>query len=236
MQDSLEAHEEFLEKHQVALERESIAVEMQEWAQDEDGVQFKPSGVGDHEKIEKEEEAADGGLHPLDEPPVIAAPSEMLGPGPLMTDVEDVDELETIFLSLKKSLRMDDLPDLQDLEDVDAEAPPSLFSPDQALSPNMGVVSCSTDDDEDDVEDDDDEDAAREQSRVVPAFALDRPPTLTLALETKPLHSKEASLAYSEDEDLLELQPHSIFGAAAKPRPLIAPSRPSCLIEEIDDF
>lgn len=219
VQDSLEAHEEFLEQHQAALEQESSEVEMQEWEEPEDGEQPEQSDVRYREEAEKEEEED---LQLPREPLVTTAPSETLGPGPLVRDVEDVDELETIFLSLKKSLRVDDLPDLPELE-----APPSLFSTEQALTPNMGVVSCS----------DDDDDSADELSRVVPAFALDREPPFTLAAETKLLHgSKAASLLYPEDEDLLELQPHSIFGAAAKSRPLIAPSRPSSLIEEIDDF
>lgn len=222
VQGSLEAHEEFLEQHRVELEQESSAVERKEWEETEDGEQAEQSGVEDREEVENEEEVED--LQLLEEPITTAAPSETLGPGPLVTDIEDVEELETIFLSLKNSLRVDDLPDLPELE-----TPPSLFATEQAHTPNMGVVSCSSDDD-------DDEDAASNLSRVVPAFALEREPLFTLAPETKSPQSKAASLVYPEDEDLLELQTHSIFGATAKPRPLIAPSRPSCLIEEIDDF
>lgn len=219
VQGSLEAHEEFLEQHRVELEQESSAVKMEEWEEAEDDEQAEQSGVEDQEEVETEEEH----LQLLEEPLVTDAPSQTLGPGPLVTDMEDMDELETIFLSLKNSLRVDDLPDLPELE-----APPSLFSLEQTHTPNMGVVSCSSDDD--------DENAVDNLSRVVPAFALEREPPFTLAPETKPPHSKAASLVYPEDEDLLELQTHSIFGATAKPRPLIAPSRPSCLIEEIDDF
>lgn len=216
MQGSLEAHQEFLEQHQVELEQESSVVEMEEWEEAEDGEQAEQSGV----EAEKEEED----LQLSEEPLVSAAPSETHGPGPLVTDIEDVDELETIFLSLKNSLRVDDLPDLPELE-----APPSLLSPEQAHTPNMGVVSCSSDDD--------DEDAVDSLSRVLPAFALEREPPFTLAPQTKPpQRTKAASLVYPEDEDLLGLHTESIFGATAKPRPLIAPSRPSCLIEEIDDF
>lgn len=221
VQDSLEAHEEFLEQHRVELEQESSAVERKEWEETEDGEQAEQSGVEDREEVENEEKEEH--LQLLEEPIITAAPSETLCPGPLMTDIEDVDELETIFLSLKNSLRVDDLPDLPELE-----TPPCLFSTEQAHTPNMGVVSCSSDDD--------DEDAASNLSRVVPAFALEREPLFTVAPETKSPQSKAASLVYPEDEDLLELQTHSIFGATAKPRPLIASSRPSCLIEEIDDF
>lgn len=216
MQGSLEAHEEFMEGHRVELEQENRAVEMEEWEGAEDGEQAEPSGVEDQEEVENEED-----LQVLEERLATAAPPETLGPGLQVTDMEDVDELETIFLSLKNSLRVDDLPDLPELE-----APPSLFSTEQAHTPNMGVVSCSSDDD----------DAVDNLSQVVPAFALEREPLFTLAPETKPTHGKTASLVYLEDEDLLELQPQSIFGATAKPRPLIAPPRPSCLIEEIDDF
>lgn len=226
MQGSLEAHEEFLERHQAELEQESSAVEMEEWEEAEDGEQADQSGVEDQEEVEHEgEEGEEEEDLPVleDERLVTAAPSETLGPGPLVTDMEDVDDLETIFLSLKNSLRVDDLPDLPELE-----APPSLFSTEQAHTPNMGVVSCSSDDDDDDEVD--------SLSRVVPAFALEREPAFTLAPDTKPLCCKAASRVYPEDEDLLELRPQSIFGATAKARPLIAPSRPSCLIEEIDDL
>lgn len=223
VQGSLEAHEEFLEQHRVELEQESSAVEMEEWEEAEDGKQAEQSGVEDQAEEEENEEED---LQLLEEPLVTVAPAETLGPGPLVTDMEDVDELETIFLSLKNSLRVDDLPDLPELE-----APPSLFSLAEARTPNMGVVSCSSDDD-----DNDDAEAGGNLSRVVPAFALEREPPFTVAPETKSPHGKAASLVYPEDEDLLEMQTHSIFGATAKPRPLIAPSRPSCLIEEIDDF
>lgn len=203
VQGSLEAHEEFLEQHGAGLERESSTVGMEEWEEAEEGEQAEQSGVEDQEELENEDE----------EPLVTAAPSETLGPGPLVTDLEDVDELETIFLSMKSSLRVDDLPDLPELE-----TPPSLFSLEQALTPNMGVVSCSSDDD--------DLESAHSLSRVIPAFALEREPPFTLDPISKPPHSKATLLVYPEDEDLVQLQTASIYGRAAKPRRLI---------EEIDD-
>lgn len=228
MQDSLEAHQEFLEQQQGGLERESSALQTEEWEEAEEE-QSDQSGVEDREEVEVEVEVEEEekDLQQLEEPLVSTAPLETLGPGPLVTHAEDVDELETIFLSLKRSLRVDDLPDLPELE-----APPGLFSPEQALTPNMGVVSCSSDDDED-------EGVADEPSWVVPAFAFDREPPcspVSSAQQRGPPHGKMGSLVYPEDEDPLELQPRSVFGVAAKSRPLIAPSRPSCLIEEIDDF
>lgn len=209
VQGSLEAHEEFLEQHGAVPEQESSAAEMEEREEAEEGEQEEQSGVEDQEEVENEDEEED--LQLWEEPLVTAAPSETLGAGPPVTDVEDVDELETIFLSMDSSLRVDDLPDL--------EAPPSLFALDQAFTANMGVVSCSSDDDDDDTAD--------SLSRVVPAFALEREPPFTLDPEPKPPHSKAASLVYPEDEHLVQLQTRSIYERAAKPRRLI---------EEIDDF
>lgn len=60
------------------------------------------------------------------------------GPGPLVTQLEDEEQLETIHLSMR-SLRISDLPDL---EDVDME---EFSSPQQALTPRVEVVSESTD-------------------------------------------------------------------------------------------
>lgn len=215
MQGSLEAHEEFLRQHEAEVEQESNDVEREEVQEAEEGEQEDQSDVEDQEEVDtedgEEEQEEDPQLLEA-EPLVTMAPSETLGPGPLVTDLEDVDDLETISLSMKSSLCVDDLPDLPELE-----APPSFDALQQPLTSNMGVVSCSSDD----------EDEADSLSRVVPAFAFEREPPFALNPEPKPAHSKASSLVYPEDEDLVQFQTRRIYGRAAEPRRLI---------EEIDDF
>lgn len=227
MQDSLDAHEEFLES-QSTHEQESSAGEMQQSEEAEDTEQPDLSS-GDRVVEDETEEEPDTSFC-LEEEPLVTADSleadvalPARGPGLLVTEVEDAEELETIFLSLKRSLRTDDLPDL---EDIDTEHPPDVFCSHQVLTPNIGVVSGSTDEDE----------PSDYQSEDIPAFGSDEDPLFiqSSCLNPKVVLSKPTSLLYPEDEDALELEPH-IFGAAGKLKPVIAPSRPCCLIEEIDE-
>lgn len=228
VQDSLDAHEEFLES-QSTQEQESSAGEMQESEEAEDTEQPDLSSGDQFVEDETEKEEPDRSLRLEEEPLVTAGSLETdvalpaHGPGPLVTEVEDAEELETIFLTLKGSLRTDDLPDL---EDVDTEHPPDIFCSHQVLTPNIGVVSGSTDEDE----------PSDYQSEDIPAFGSDEDPLFIQSgcLKPKVVLSKPTSLLYPEDKDALELEPH-IFGAAGKLKPVIAPSRPCCLIEEIDE-
>lgn len=59
-------------------------------------------------------------------------------PGPLVTELEDPEQLETIHSPFQQSLHIDDLPDL---EDVDAEDFTELFSSQQAIKPMIEVLS-----------------------------------------------------------------------------------------------
>lgn len=213
MQDSLDAHEEFLES-QSTQEQESSAGEMQESEEAEDTEQ--PDLSSGDQFVEEVPLVTAGSLEAD-----VALPAH--GPGPLVTEAEDAEELETIFLSLKGSLRTDDLPDL---EDVDTEHPPDVFCSHQVLTPNIAVVSGSTDEDE----------PSDYQSEDIPAFGSDEDRLFiqSSCLKPKVVLGKPTSLVYPEDEDALELEPH-IFGAAGKLKPVIAPSRPCCLIEEIDE-
>lgn len=225
VQDSLDAHEEFLES-QSTQEQESSAGEMQESEEAEDTEQPDLSSADQFVEVETEKEEPETILLLEEESLVTAGSLEAdvaHGPGPLITEVEDVEELETIFLSLKGSLCTDDLPDL---EDVDTDHPPDVFCSHQVLIPNIRVVSGSTDEDE----------PPDYQSEDIPAFGSDEDPLFMQSSCRKPrvVPSKPTLLLYPEDEDALELEPH-IFGAAGKLKPVIAPSRPCCLIEEIDE-
>ncbi|KAM9545050.1 uncharacterized protein ACWYII_036151 [Salvelinus alpinus] len=62
------------------------------------------------------------------------------GPGPMVTEVEETEDLETIHLGPRPPLRIDDLPDL---EDVDVEDPDSIciFSSQRVFRPMIEIVS-----------------------------------------------------------------------------------------------
>ncbi|KAG7475157.1 dynein assembly factor 1, axonemal [Solea senegalensis] len=77
------------------------------------------------------------------QPPLLmAAPPEAdtstYGPGPLVTELKDVEQLETIHLPLHRSLLIDDLPDL---EDVDSEDFAEMVSVQQLIRPLIEVIS-----------------------------------------------------------------------------------------------
>ncbi|KAK2847061.1 hypothetical protein Q5P01_010060 [Channa striata] len=63
-------------------------------------------------------------------------------PGPLVTEFEDTEHIETIELSLHHSLCIDDLPDL---EDIDTEDFAAATSPKQMFKPTIEVISESSD-------------------------------------------------------------------------------------------
>ncbi|KAM3616403.1 uncharacterized protein V6R79_017282 [Siganus canaliculatus] len=76
---------------------------------------------------------ADDSERPLDD----LAPTH--GPGPLVTELEDVDQLETIHLPLRRSLCTDDLPDLEDVDTEELTA---------TIKPTIQVISGGSDEDE----------------------------------------------------------------------------------------
>nr|XP_046205242.1 dynein axonemal assembly factor 1 [Oncorhynchus gorbuscha] len=67
------------------------------------------------------------------------------GPGPMVTELEETEDLETIHLEPRPPLRIDDLPDL---EDVNVEDPDSacIFSSQQVFRPKIEVISGDTND------------------------------------------------------------------------------------------
>uniref|UniRef100_A0A665W4H0 Uncharacterized protein n=1 Tax=Echeneis naucrates TaxID=173247 RepID=A0A665W4H0_ECHNA len=70
---------------------------------------------------------------------------ETYGPGPLVTELEDAEQLETIHLPLHRSLNIDDLPDL---DDVDPEDFTATLSPQQVFKQKIEVISGGSNGDE----------------------------------------------------------------------------------------
>ncbi|XP_029577232.1 dynein assembly factor 1, axonemal-like [Salmo trutta] len=151
------------------------------------------------------------------------------GPGPMVTEVEETEDLETIHLEPRLPLRIDDLPDL---EDVDVEAPdsPCIFSSQRVFRPMIEVVSG----------DNNDVDPIIHQSGTV------------WTTETTPTSGPRSSSLFrvcdktsnkSPTNHLVALDPEAgdapelvISEPQGEPRQRQSPesSKPGCLIEELD--
>ncbi|XP_034460455.1 dynein assembly factor 1, axonemal-like [Hippoglossus hippoglossus] len=134
------------------------------------------------------------------------------GPGPLVTELQDEEQLETILLPLHRSLHIDDLPDLEDVDDADFTA---TFSSQQLFKPMIEVISGGSDEDE----------PSGNQSESITTISPDASSTFTEVSEDS------SSLWYPGDQDDLELP---IFEAVGKSETNQASSPPRCLIEELD--
>ncbi|XP_029626309.1 dynein assembly factor 1, axonemal [Salmo trutta] len=150
------------------------------------------------------------------------------GPGPMVTELEETEDLETIHLEPRPPLRIDDLPDL---EDVDVEDPDStsIFSQ-QVFRPKIEVISG----------DSNDVDPIIHQSGTV------------WTTETTPTSDPCSSLLFrvcdntsnkSPTNHLVALDPEAgdapellISEPQGEPRQRQSPeaSKPGCLIEELD--
>lgn len=138
-----------------------------------------------------------------------AAPAR--GPGPLVTEMEDAEQLETIYLPLQRTLRTDDLPDL---EDVDTEDLTATFSSQQAFQPKIEVISGDTDEDE--PTGNQSEDNTDEKSFF----------SLSGCIQSAGVCAKSSSLVYPEDEDAFE--------PVGESKPVQTTMLPCCLIEELE--
>nr|XP_046244637.1 dynein axonemal assembly factor 1 [Scatophagus argus] len=129
------------------------------------------------------------------------------GPGPLVTELEDAEQLDTIYLPVQRTLRTDDLPDL---EDADTEDFTVMFSSQQVFKPKIEIISGGTDEDE-------------PTGNHIEDTAASDP-------EISPSHTF-SSLLYPEDEDALE---PLIFESVGNSKTCPSSSPPHCLIEELE--
>lgn len=158
---------------------------------------------------------------PLIRPVPLEADKTILvhGPGPLITEMEDKEWLETIHLPLQRTLFTDDLPDL---EDVDTEEFTTMFSPHQVSKPKIEIISGGTDDDE----------TPGNQIESIPTFGTHKN-SLFLPSSSKPtaVYSKSSSLVYPEDENTH--QP-CIIEPVGESKSGNTSSQPCYLIEELE--
>ncbi|KAM9733228.1 dynein axonemal assembly factor 1 [Menidia menidia] len=136
------------------------------------------------------------------------------GPGPLVTELEDEEDLETIDLPPSRSLLIDDLPDL---EDVDTEDFSEMFSQ-QLFKPKIEVLSGNSDGEE----------STREGSIGISPFEPNKKLFSSAGCGPKPtgLTHDSSSLVYREAEDD---SPHH-----PEPKTNQTSSPPHRLIEELD--
>lgn len=131
-------------------------------------------------------------------------------PGPLVTELEDAEQLETIHLPPHRSLRIDDLPDL---EDVDTEDFTSVVSFQQVSKPKIEVISGGSDEDE----------PNWNHSEAIPTVSPDKC--------FSEASNNSSSLVYADDWDVLEPQ---IFEPVGKSKTNQTSPPPCCLIEELE--
>uniref|UniRef100_A0A8D3BF02 Dynein assembly factor 1, axonemal n=1 Tax=Scophthalmus maximus TaxID=52904 RepID=A0A8D3BF02_SCOMX len=129
------------------------------------------------------------------------------GPGPLVTELRDVEQLETIHLPLLRSLHIDDLPDL---EDVDTDDFTGMFFSQQVSKPMIEVISGGSDEDE----------PTGNQSEIISTSSA-------ASSVFTGISNISSSLVYPGDRD-------GIFEPVEKSNTNQISSSPHCLIEELE--
>ncbi|KAG7265970.1 hypothetical protein CRUP_022675 [Coryphaenoides rupestris] len=86
-------------------------------------MQGEPVELADGQKLDRDQEEAEQRDEDDDMVPTMTAS----GPGPLVTELEEAEPLETIHLKLQQPLCIDDLPDLEDVDTEDEDFTGFLF-------------------------------------------------------------------------------------------------------------
>ncbi|XP_068174354.1 dynein axonemal assembly factor 1 [Antennarius striatus] len=134
------------------------------------------------------------------------------GPGPLVTELEDGEQLETIHL------HMDDLPDL---EEVDTEDFTAVFSTQHVFKPKIEVISGSPDSGE----------PTKNPSEGNLSFDQDKHLFLMSGCDQSPKVCDKSSLVYPEDGDALE---PLLFEPVGKYKTMRTSPASTNLIEELE--
>ncbi|XP_028276172.1 dynein assembly factor 1, axonemal-like [Parambassis ranga] len=147
--------------------------------------------------------------------PIQEANLPVHGPGPLVTEQENAEQLETIHLSPSHPHYIDDLPDLEDVDDID-----DMISPHLVVKPKIEVISGGSDDEE----------SVMSQSDRVSTFNSDKESLFLMTSScNKPSgasnSSSSSSLVYGEDVDAFPLDRKQDTNQTSPPR---------CLIEELE--
>uniref|UniRef100_A0A3Q3WB87 Uncharacterized protein n=1 Tax=Mola mola TaxID=94237 RepID=A0A3Q3WB87_MOLML len=143
-------------------------------------------------------------------PPEADDTGPVCGLGPLITEMQDAEQLESIYLTPHRTLCTDDLPDLEEVETEDLT---SMFSSQQVFKPKIEVISGGTDEDE----------PTRNQGEGVHSFGPEKDSVLSLSGGFKSTGvCLSSSLLCPEDEETV-----------GESKPIQTSSPPYSLIEEI---
>ncbi|KAM4565919.1 dynein axonemal assembly factor 1 [Odontesthes bonariensis] len=139
------------------------------------------------------------------------------GPGPLVTEMEDEEELETIHLPPSRSLLIDDLPDLEDVDTEDFSETCSR----QVFKPKIEVINGGSDEEE----------STTDKGDGMATFGPDKKSLFSASGCNEPtgLARDSSSLLYAdedEDEDASSHHPQSKTNQTSSP--------PHRLIQELD--
>ncbi|XP_044209871.1 dynein axonemal assembly factor 1 isoform X1 [Thunnus albacares] len=230
IKQSVREENETMNPEQTARQEESTAGEVLEKEQVEDNQQQNQSCR--IQLVDNEAERAQASMVELksekhekkQSPSVSAVPPEAdeviraHGPGPLVTELGDAEQLETIHLPPPRSLLIDDLPDL---DDVDTEDLTAMFSSQQVFKPKIVVISGGSDEDE----------PTGNQGESTPYFGPDKNSLFFMSGCNKSSANSSSSLVYPEHGDTLE---PLIFEPAGEFKTNQISSPPRCLIEELE--
>ncbi|CAI5694245.1 unnamed protein product [Oreochromis niloticus] len=138
------------------------------------------------------------------------------GPGPRITELQDAELLETIHLPpASRSLRIDELPDLEDVNTEDFNA---VFSCKQAFKPKIEVISGDSNEEAPaGIQSDSISTSAPAKSFLFLMSGCDKSPAVS---------GNSTSLVYPEDEGAPSDPPNSKINRTSSP--------PRCLIEELE--
>uniref|UniRef100_A0A8D3BF04 Dynein assembly factor 1, axonemal n=1 Tax=Scophthalmus maximus TaxID=52904 RepID=A0A8D3BF04_SCOMX len=201
MKQPVREEKEGLNPEKAAKEQESSAENMLETEKVEDYKKRNQSHV--IQLLIKEAEKEQVNMTPPEADEVVPT----YGPGPLVTELRDVEQLETIHLPLHRSLHIDDLPDL---EDVDTDDFTGMFFSQQVSKPMIEVISGGSEEDE----------PTGNQSEIISTS----PAASSVFTEVSSISS---SLVYPGDRD-------GIFEPVEKSKTNQISTSPHCLIEELE--
>uniref|UniRef100_A0A8C4YU20 Dynein assembly factor 1, axonemal n=1 Tax=Gadus morhua TaxID=8049 RepID=A0A8C4YU20_GADMO len=106
------------------------------------------SEMDDEERVSESDEDQPDPLPPMapSDPEDTALTMTSGGPGPLVTDLEDGEPLETLHLQLHRALCIDDLPDLEDMDTEDKDIT-GFLAFQEGTRPKIQIISGDDDDD-----------------------------------------------------------------------------------------
>ncbi|KAM3875348.1 dynein axonemal assembly factor 1-like [Diretmus argenteus] len=233
-QDQSERKQTVREEKEGVNSKQPAAAEMSEREQLENDPQQLQSGTNrscriqfgrnQAEREQANKEALEREQSERKQPPLLTATSEVItthGAGPLVTELEEEEQLETIHLPPHRSLCIDDLPDLEDTDTEDQDVT-TIFSSQQGSRPKIQVISGDSDEDE----------PIRYQREAAPSLGPDTNSWFLKSLCKVSVEVSDNSSPLVDPEDGMRHEPLALEQGKSKASQVSCP--PRCLIEELD--